>query len=45
MIRKALEAEKKASEAKRESHSAVVWALVALGVSILQIVLKELGIT
>lgn len=40
-----LEAEKKASEAKKESHSAVRWALLALGISILRIILKELGIT
>ncbi len=35
MYKKVLEAEKKASEAKKESHSAMKWASVALGITIL----------
>ena len=36
--------EKDVSEAKKKSHEALIWSFVALGSSILQIVLKELGL-
>lgn len=37
--------EKDMSETKKKSHEALIWSFVALGVSILRIVLKAFGVT
>lgn len=44
MNKNLLEFEREVKEAKKESHGALIWSFVALGISILSIVLKELGV-
>ena len=44
MGRDLLDIEREVKEAKRKSRESLIWAFIALGVSILRIVLEEFGL-